>query len=215
MNIPNISTFRFLAPAAALCLMGILAGCNIAQPAQDDPTRYFVLSDPVGPAKEGAVAPGAARIGLKAVKIEGYLKRREIVVRTGENEVEFRDYRRWAEPLEAALSRVLRARLLSSADVAQVSVEPFPTDQDRDFDVSVEVRRCEGLAPRSGKTGASFVAIFEISTTGPNPRVVERKTFVAPDSAWDGTDYDRLANLLTADASALGQEILAALPPKA
>jgi hypothetical protein len=136
-------------------------------------------------------------------------------VRTGENEVEFRDYRRWAEPLEAALSRVLRARLLSSADVAQVSVEPFPTDQDRDFDVSVEVRRCEGLAPRSGKTGASFVAIFEISTTGPNPRVVQRKTFVAPDSAWDGTDYDRLANLLTADASALGQEILAALPPKA
>ena len=62
----------------------------------------------------------------------------------GENEVEFRDYRRWAEPLDAGVARVLRARLLASPDVAQVYAEPFPADQDRDFDVSVEVTQVRG-----------------------------------------------------------------------
>jgi uncharacterized lipoprotein YmbA len=207
MTIPTPSTLRLILPAAALGLLGILSGCNVAQPAQDDPTRYFVLSDPAGPA---AATAGGARVGLKAVRLEGYLKHREMVVRSGENEVEFRDYRRWAEPLDAAIGRVLRARLLAAPEVAQVLSEPFPLDQERDLDVAVEVRRCEGFVTRSG-FGAGFAATFEVATAGPNPRVLARRTFVAPDAAWDGRDFDKLASLLSADASALGQEIAAAI----
>ncbi len=213
MNPPLLSARRLLASLVLPALLGLLSGCNVAQPAQDDPTRYFVLSDPAGTPVQGPSA-GGVRLGLKAVRVESYLKRREIVVRTGENEVEFRDYRRWAESLEVALPRVLRARLLQSADVAQVSTEPFAVDQERDYDVSVEIRRCEGLGRRSGRFGASFVAAFEISTPGPNPRVIARKVFTAPDASWDGGDFDRLAALLSADAAALGAEVIASLPPR-
>jgi uncharacterized lipoprotein YmbA len=208
MMIPNQLTRRRLLAASALGLMGVLAGCNVAQPAQDDPTRYFVLTEPAATA---AATPGGARIGLRSVHLEGYLKHRERGVRTGANEVEFRDYRRWAEPIDVALGRVLRASLMDSSGVAQVVGEPFPLDLERDYDVAIEVRRCEGIATRSEGYGASFVATFEVSTTGANPRIVAHKTFVAPGSAWDGHDFGQLASLLSADAAALGQEIAAAI----
>lgn len=204
-------------PLTLIALAGLLcalAACNVVPPAQDDPTRYFVLSEPAVHPGQAAAASAGARIGLRAVKIESYLRRREMVVRMGENEVQFRDYRRWAEPLESGVARVLRARLLASPDVAQVYTEPFPADQDRDFDVSIDVRRFEGSVNPAGKYSASMSAAIEVSTTGPNAHVVARRVFVAPAAAWDGRDFDQLAGLLTADVSALGQEVLADLPPR-
>lgn len=203
-----------LIPIALAGLACALAACNVVQPAQEDPTRYFVLSEPaVRPGQAPAPAAGV-RIGLRAVRLENYLHRREMVVRTGENEIQFRDYRRWAEPLDAGVARVLRTRLLASPEVAQVYAEPFPADQERDFDVSIEVRRCEGSLAPSGKYAASLSAAIEVWTAGTNPHIVAHRVFVAPDAAWDGRDFDRLASLLTADVSALGQEVLADLPPR-
>ena len=44
--------------------------------------------------------------------------------------------------------------------------------------------------------------------------VVLRKTFAAPEAAWDGKDFGKLALLLSDAASALGEEIVGALPAK-
>ncbi len=200
-----------------IVLTGLLfapAACNVVQPAQEDPTRYFVLSDPAAPVAQAPAPSAGVRIGLKAVRLEGYLRRKQIVVRTGGNELQFRDYRLWAEPLDGAIARVLRTRLLASPEVAQVYTEPFPADLERDFDVSIEVRRFEGSESAQGRHTASLSAAVEIWTTGASPRVVAHKVFDAPDAAWDGRDFDRLARLLTADVSALGQEVVADLPAR-
>src|SRR5579862_2911754 len=104
---------------ALLGLAAAVAGCNIVPPPTEDPTRYYVLSEMPAPA---AAAAGTLRVGLRAVRLEGYLKRREMVVRTGANEVEFRDYRRWAEPLDGAIARVVRSALLASGPVGEAWV---------------------------------------------------------------------------------------------
>jgi len=213
MKIPILSRIRPLLPCAVVGLLGLLAACNVVPPAEDDPTRYFVLSDPAS-AAVAAPAAGGARIGLRHVNLESYLKKKEMVVRTGENEIEFRDFRRWAEPLDAAIVRVLRRRLLDGAGVAQVFAEPFPTDQERDFDVAIDIRRCEGLLTPTGKYVASFAAMVEISTSGATPHMVSRTLFTAPDAAWDGKDFDRLASLLSADVSALGERVLSGIAAK-
>jgi uncharacterized lipoprotein YmbA len=213
MTTKNIPLLRRVAPCAVLGLLALLAACNVVPPPQDDPTQYFVLSDPAGQAVR-APAAGAVRIGLKPVRLESYLRRKEMVVRTGDNEVEFRDFRRWAEPLDVAIGRVVRLRLLGAPEVAQVYTEPFPADQERDYDVSIDVRRCEGSQEASGKFSASFSATIEISTAGASPRVVARKLFTAPAGAWDGRDFGRLAGLLSADISALGQEVVADIPAR-
>ena len=203
-----------LMPIVLTGLLFALSACNVVQPAQEDPTRYFVLSDPAVPQGQAPAPSAGVRIGLKAVRLEGYLRRKQIVVRTGDNEVQFRDYRLWAEPLDAAIGRVLRTRLLASPEVAQVYAEPFPPDQERDFDVSIEVRRFEGSAGEQGRYAASLSAAIEIATTGASPRVVAHKVFVAPAAAWDGRDFDRLARMLSADVSALAQDVLADLPAR-
>jgi uncharacterized protein len=211
MTFPSIPHRRHLPSLVAVAVLGLLAACNVVPPAQDDPTRYFVLSDPVS-APVLAPAAGAARIGLRQVKVETFLKKREIIVRKGENEVEFRDFRRWAEPLDSGILRVLRLRLLESPDVAEVFTEPFPTDQEPDYEVTIDVRRCEGSLAPSGRYVASFSATMEISTTGSASHVVARKLFNAPDAAWDGRDFEKLASLLSADIAALGQEVLSGIP---
>jgi hypothetical protein len=101
---------------------------------------------------------------------------------------------------------------MGAPGVAQVTSEPFPLGQARDFDVSVDVRRCEGTLDASGKYSASLSAMIEISTAGANPRVVARRLFTAPAAAWDGRDFDRLANLLSGDVAALGREVAADIP---
>lgn len=213
MNAFKKSSPRPLLRLALPALLCALAGCNIIPQAQEDATRYFVLS--YASAGTGSVpAAGGVRLGLKYVRLEGYLKRREMIVRTGPNEVDFRDFRRWAEPLDAAIANALRSRLLASSAVGQVSLEPFPPDQDRDYDVSVVVSRCEGAVSSSGKYVANLVATIDVSTTGVDAHVVARKTFVAPAASWDGVDFDQLASLISADVAALGQAILSEIPAK-
>jgi|CZKI01.1.fsa_nt_gi uncharacterized lipoprotein YmbA len=217
MNHPTPSHPLFLARCAAVGLLGALAGCNVIPPAKEDATRYFILSSgaPAGAGSAQApAAPGGLRIGLNAVVLGSYLDHPAIVVRTGANEIRFEDFRRWAEPLNAGIARVLRSRLLASPDVAQVYAEPFPVDQERDFDVSVRVVRCEGAGTPEGRYVASLEATIEISSAGAAPRVLSRRVFVAPDAAWDGSDFGRLASLLAADVDSLAREVLAGIPPK-
>jgi uncharacterized lipoprotein YmbA len=204
---------RLPALLASLFALAALPACNVVQPAQDDPTRYFVLSDPSVAGAPSVPAASATRIGLHSIRLETYLKHREMVVRTGANEIQFKDYRRWAEPLDAAVGRVLRTSLVASSSVSQVLTEPFPFDQQRDYDVSIDVRRCEGAVEGSGFK-AEFTALIEISTTGSDPKIVVRKLFEAPAADWDGSNYDHLASLLTADVSALAQEVASSIPPK-
>ena len=193
----------------------VLAGCNIVPPAQEDATRYFVLSDGASVAADASQVPAAPglRLGLKAIRLERYLKDRPMVVRRGPNEVQFEDFRLWAEPLDAGIARTLRLRLLAAPGVSQVFLEPFPFDQARDFDVSVEVTRFEGSAS-AGKYEANLRAVVEVSTSGANGRVVSRRIFDAPAQSWDGADFDRLAALLSEDVDALAREIVSELPPK-
>jgi uncharacterized lipoprotein YmbA len=204
---------RPLIPCALVGVLGFLGACNVVAPASDDPTRYFVLSDPAAVVVP-APASGAVRIGLREIRLESYLKKREMVVRTGENEVEFRDFRRWAEPLEAAIVRVVRLRLLEAPRVSQVYSAPFPVEAQPDYNVTLDVHRCEGASSPSGKFAASFSATIEISSAGPDARVVSRTLFTAPNADWDGRDFDQLASLLSADVSALGAQVLAGIPEK-
>ena len=207
-----------LLPVARLAALGLLAiaGCNVVPPAQEDTTRYFVLSDSgLPPVIPGEASPaGTLRIGLRTVRLEGYLKGRQMIVRNGANEVRFEDFRRWAEPLDAAVTRIVRSRLVASPGVAQVYAEPFPFDQARDYDVSIEVTRFEGAVDSNGKFVASLAATIEISTPGADSRVVSRRSFDAPARGWDGADFDRLAELLNADVAALAQEVASELPAK-
>ncbi|HEY1848146.1 MAG TPA: PqiC family protein [Opitutaceae bacterium] len=200
---------------AAACLLFLLAGCNVVPPPQEDPSRFYILSAPAAPAAPAA-APAAAgyRLALRAVRVDGYLHRREIVVRTGGNEVSFQDYRRWAEPLESSIGRVLRQELLAQPAVSQVLGDPLAVDAQPDFTISVEITQCEGEVS-GGRASARFAAIVDVGAGGLGGRTLARRTYSAPAQGWDGKDYDRLAALLSSDVAGLARDIADSLAPAA
>ena len=177
-----------LLPLLGLCLL--LAGCGgLIPPPQTDPTRYYVLN---GPPPAPAAVGGQLRVGIRTVELAAYLKSPDMIVRQGTNELVPQDYARWGEPLDAGIGRLLRERLRASAGVGRVYAQPFPLDQDRDCDVAVTILHCEG-GIGAGRT-ALFAATIDV-TRASDGHLLARRTFVAPEAAWDGKNYAELAGL--------------------
>jgi uncharacterized lipoprotein YmbA len=179
--------------------LGALAGCNLLPEPSADNARYYVLESAV-PAS--APAAGAVRLGLRRVEVPAYLKAKAMVVRSGENELRYAEHARWAEPLDAGITRVLRDQLAAKASVATY---PFPALVERDYDVTVQIVAAEGH-----DEGVRFTAMFELARAG-DAAVVARRTFTAPVAPWSG-DHAKLAAQLSIAVHGLAQEILAAVP---
>lgn len=208
-------TSRQILVSSLLTVLGVfaLAGCNVIPPVQPDITRNYLLTAPISVESGTQTGTGTLRLGLRPVEVAPYLRKGSLVVRTGDNEVAFPNEARWAEPLGQEIASLLRRRLQASPTVARVLVPPFPFEPARDFDLSVQVVHCEGV--RQGERSmARVVAVLEVFTAGGNPQIVLRKTIAAPETAWDGKDYARLAALLGEAVGVLGQEIVASLPEK-
>ena len=116
MNIRR-STLAAHALATGLLLAG--AGCNIVPEPQADPTRYYILS---ASETNGTPQAKAPVVYLREVDLASYLRSRPLIVRRGENEIEFREFSRWGEPLELGIARVLREELVARGVASAVRV---------------------------------------------------------------------------------------------
>lgn len=204
-------SLRALAVGAAAL---VLSACSFLPKAAPDPTRFYVLG---GAEAEPAVAPvrDGLTVGLRAVRVAPYLDGKSMVVRSGENEIAYRDYARWAEPLAAGVGRKLALGLLEAERVGRVFAHPFPLDVVRDVDVVVAVSRAEGRVAADGRATVSFVARFEIVGAPESERAGEvlwRETFVAPETAWKDGDHAALARGLGEAAAALVARVAEVLP---
>ena len=107
-----------------------LSGCALPQ-AQSDPTRFYVLSTDAVPAPPASNGNGSAHsvLYVREVELAGYLRSRPLIVRRGENEIEFREFALWGEPLDLGIARVLREELLASGVVKVVVTSPARREQ--------------------------------------------------------------------------------------
>ncbi len=203
--------------SAALVLASALSGCSLLPKPEPDPTRHYVLTGASSGPLDAGVKQGRLKVGLRSVQIAPYLDAKSMIVRRGDNEIDYRDYARWAEPLANGINRMLVARLHVSDRVARVFPQPYPFDVARDVDVSVSVLRCEGRVRPDGKAVASFACAVEIVRVGDRPgadggEVLLREVFEAPETKWQEGDYAALAAILSDDVSKLADTLIAALP---
>jgi uncharacterized lipoprotein YmbA len=206
----------------ALLLLAALSagGCHVLPQPQVDPTHYYTLDGKADGATPAAgVSGGTLKIGLKPIVVPAYLTDRAMVVRDQKGEIHYEEYHRWAERLDDGIARLVRERLLDLPTVAAVYPPPFPIDETRDFDVTVEIDRCEGERDSTGAATAAFVATIEIARPGGDHEVVVRKKFTPPAAVWIAAksasaqpNFGALANLLGDDVKAMANEIATALP---
>ena len=171
----------------ALCSLLLLSACNLLPEPQADTIRHFTLGGEAGP------PPVANGTQVRPVQVAGHLHGRAMAVRVAENEVAYLDDLRWAEPLDAALTQILRARLGAVAGGATVTV-----DVQR-----FELVRFEG-------NQVQLAATYSLQPSGAGRAAAQRGVFNATPRAWDGKDPGALVGLLRAAAGELGDAIAAA-----
>ena len=184
-----------------------VAGCSLPS-AQPDPTRFYLLS--AATAATQPVAGGVA-IHLNQIEVASYLKARPLIVRRGDNEIEFREYARWGEALELGVARVLREELMARGVASAVlapglrsATVPF------DYELTVRVLACEGGANQS----VLFHAAWELATTGAKPAIAAHGDYVAAGLHWDGKSEGALAAELSRAVTGLAGDIAGGVPKK-
>jgi uncharacterized lipoprotein YmbA len=188
---------------AAFCLLTV-TGCNVIPASQPDATRYYVLTTTAAkPA--AAVASGAHwRVALRPIEVPSYLHGKAMQVREAGNEIHYADEARWAESLDAGLSRVLRESLENRPEITRVVSS---LGEEHDFEIAVRLLRCEG--DRDAKV-ARFVAVVEIYPPGVGTERRARDTYTAEIPNWDGS-YGQLALKLSEAADGLADRVVTVL----
>jgi uncharacterized lipoprotein YmbA len=120
-----------------------------------------------------------------------------MAVRVAEHEVVYLEDVRWAEPLDEAVTQLLRARLAAVGGGATVTVT---------------VARCELV--RSEGNSVQLAATYAIARAGADPAAVERGAFTATPRPWDGKDYSGVVALLHDAIAELGDALAAAVEKK-
>ena len=187
------------------------SGCKLLPEPQPDPTRFYTLALPAAVEASVPTNSKALRLGLRQVELSPYLKKGLLVVRTSETEVIYSDYERWAEPLDAAVLRMLQTSLQADPRIGRVSTPPLSSEEERDYDIIVRLRRADGLRLSTGSS-LRFVAIIEIHSTGAGSELLTQKAFTAPDVAWNGHDYNALSRAISESVQLLAREIASMIP---
>lgn len=191
-------------------LMGgvvLLAGCNVLPEAQLDPTRSFILSTPVVGARSSNAAD-APTVHLRSVELANYLRTRSLIVRKGQNEIEFREFAQWGEGLDLGIARVLREALLASGRAGLVQLPGSRTGSDGSSNAELRIRvlSCEGNLDG----GINFRAVWELSANGAAGPVT-RGDYHATGLSWDTKNEASLAAGISEAVTVLAADIAASL----
>jgi uncharacterized protein len=191
------------------CLLTILValpGCSLPKP-QSDPTRFFVLSTE---AAQTAPQPKAPTVHLREVELSNYLRARPLIVRRGANEIEFREFALWGEPLEMGIARVLREELLARGAASAVTSTARRERGNHDLNLSMRVLACEGEA----NGNVVFRAVWELANADSKAATLAAGDYRAAGLRWDGKSEGSLAAQLSEAVAGLAGEIAAALAKK-
>jgi uncharacterized protein len=196
----------FLRVATWIGFLVTISGCSLPQ-AQPDPTRFYLLSTETAPSAPPSTAV-IPTLHIREIELASYLRSRPLIIRRGENEIEFREFALWGEPLELGVARVLREDLLARGAARAVVLSSARKEQGNgDLNLSVRVLACEGAA--NGEV--VFRAVWEVASTGAGSTMVARGDYRAADLRWDGKSEASLAAQLSQAIAGLADEVAAAL----
>jgi uncharacterized lipoprotein YmbA len=116
-----------------------LAGCVSLKRTPE--ARFFVLRAVVEPGEApAAAAPIGSFVGLLPVRVPGHLERPQLVTWTGPGELRIDEYLRWAEPIDAGVTRALAENLDALLPAHPVARSPWPAAFTPFCRVRVELR---------------------------------------------------------------------------
>jgi len=114
-----------------LALFSLFAGC--AGSPSPEQHLYFLSAD-----TQPGVINEALTIGIGVIEVAPYLKRSEIMLQVGPQELRPARYHQWAEPLQASVRRYLRDQLSSELATAVDTNRQFRNNWQMQVDIAID-----------------------------------------------------------------------------
>jgi len=128
----------------AILIPLLLIGCS-----SSPKTHYYTLNSPPIPDTRSAAMGPVILIG--PVTLPDLVDRPQLVLRSGDNQVEISDTHRWAQSLKSEVARTLAANLALEADAPRVYLLGQTLSDEADLRIAVDILRFES-APASHAT---------------------------------------------------------------
>jgi hypothetical protein len=133
-------------PLAALAVAAILLAALATAPLgcvslkRTPEARFIVLRSLVEPPAVPSAEKPAGIVGVLPVRLPGHLDRPQLVTWTAPSELRIDEYLRWAEPLDAGITRTLAENLAALLPDRRVIRRPWPAHAALACRVMVELR---------------------------------------------------------------------------
>jgi uncharacterized lipoprotein YmbA len=112
----------------------LLAGCSLLPPMADAPVRHLLDSS----AKEQDPRGSSPVVAIARPSLPPYLERSELVTRLNSGRLSIHENDLWAEPLDAAIARVIAENLRSQT--GSTNIQPAGSFISKDYSSIVEIR---------------------------------------------------------------------------
>ncbi|MGH8022677.1 MAG: PqiC family protein [Limisphaerales bacterium] len=194
-------------------ILTVLNGCSFLKPTVARQHLYLLAAQTPQPETAPAPTQGCI-VRILPVEVARYLQTRDMVIRTGTNELFLAKFHEWAEPVAAGVRRVLVETLQGSHGIKEVLTDqPSPTGA-KVYNVSVQVSACEAT-DFNGDGSIVFEAAWEISPSGAPSSPAARGFFRAPARSWHPGDYTGLARQLSGAVADFGRSLNQAISAQA
>ena len=198
-------------------LLGLAASIGLAGCAVTDTTQFYTLGYPAGGRGDSRLSASVAAtplpstdrtemvsVGVGPVIMPGYLRRSQIVTRTGDDQVDIAMFHQWAEPLEDAIARILAEEIGARVPTDRIVMFPWRGVVARalQYQVIVVVTRLDG---RRGDD-VTLDTRWRILGNDGAELAFHRSTMTETAT---GPGYDPMIAAMSRALTALGQEIAA------
>ena len=140
-------------------ILFVLAGCGVTSP----PSHFYVLSPMAETAteQEAITDSGSISISIGPVSLPKYLKKQQIVTRSGSNELQLAEFDRWAGKIEEDIGRVIAENLAYLLSTDRVLSYPAIEAVEADYTIAMDISRFDGNLEGNVELIARW-AIFDV-----------------------------------------------------
>jgi len=127
-------------------LIGFVLTLSLCACFSSPSSRFYMLNsiEQSASSSKSEAEQNSLSICVGPVLLAEYIDRKQLCTRDNENEVMYSEFHRWAEPLDAAFSRVLVENLALLLDTSRIDVFPWKSPAAADYQVRIMLLKFNG-----------------------------------------------------------------------
>ncbi len=186
------SLFKKFTVLLFCCFLAGLAGCG-----KSKPSTFYLLTSLSASEATAVQSEAQAEVSVGPVRLPSYLDRKQLLLRSGENELILREYNRWGEPLQENFQRVLIENLSLLLVTSQVYDYDSHNLKEVDFQLRIDVNRFD--VNDDGQ--ATFIAFWTIDDSRGDKLLRKKTTLTTESQSLESADMVNALNQMVADFS--------------